>query len=143
MAKGEQNQRISKFSGMLIFILIAALLWLIIKLSDTYTVSIPFAIHYTDVPADQMIQNEEPEIIATATITGFKLLNYYFTRKQKRKIDVSLKEVKYRSSDTKTYYYNSRYIGDKISEFLNTNPSDVHLNEDTHYFTMRDRKSVV
>ena len=136
MVKGEQIQGIRKFSGMLIFILIAALLWLIIKLSNFYTVSVPFAIHYVDVPADQMIKNEEPELMATVTTSGFKLLNYYFIRKVNRKIDISLKEVKYKKSDTETYYYNSRYIVEKISDFLSTNPSEIHLNEDTHYFTM-------
>jgi len=136
MVKGEQIQGIRKFSGMLIFILIAALLWLIIKLSNFYTVSVPFAIQYVDVPADQMIKNEEPELMATVTTSGFKLLNYYFIRKVNRKIDISLKEVKYKKSDTKTYYYNSRYIVEKISDFLSTNPSEIHLNEDTHYFTM-------
>lgn len=136
MAKVEQTQGVKKFSGMLIFILFAALLWLIIKLSNSYTVSIPFAIYYVDIPAGQMIQNEEPELIATVTTTGFKLLNYYFIRKDNRKIDISLKEVKYKNSDTRTYFYNSRYIVEKIAEFLATIPSEIHLNEDTHYFTM-------
>ena len=64
MAKEEQSQGFRRFSGMIVFILIAATLWLIIKLSDTYTVTVPFAIHYVDIPASQLIQDNDQEINA-------------------------------------------------------------------------------
>ena len=44
MAKETQRQGVRGLSGVIIFTLVAALLWLIIKLSDTYTVTVPFAI---------------------------------------------------------------------------------------------------
>ena len=136
MAKVEQSQGLKRFSGMIVFILISTLLWLIIKLSDTYTVTVPFAIHYTDVPASQLISNNGQEVSATVKTSGFKLLNYYFVGRNDRKIDVSLKDIRYQKSDVNTFSFSSRYIIEKIGEFLATDATDVLLNDDIHYFTM-------
>ena len=136
MAKVEQAQGFRKFSGMIIFILTAALLWLIIKLSDTYTITVPFAIHYVDIPASQHISDNDQEINATVTTTGFKLLNYYFRSKKNRKIDISLHEVRYKQTDDKVYSYSSRYIIEKIGEYLASNPTDIQMNDDLQYFNM-------
>ena len=136
MAKEEHNHSIRSFSGMIIFILIAALLWLIIKLSDTYTVTVPFAIHYVDVPASQLIQVNNQEVNATVTTTGFKLLNYYFKPPKNRKIDISLRDAKYKKVDDNTYSYSSRIIIDIIGEFLSSNTNDIILTDDVQYFNM-------
>ena len=136
MAKEEQSQGFRRFSGMIVFILIAATLWLIIKLSDTYTVTVPFAIHYVDIPASQLIQDNDQEISASVTTTGFKLLNYYFKKRKNRKIDISLKEVKYKKTEDETYSFSSRYIIDEIGELLSSNANDIILTDDVQYFNM-------
>ncbi len=136
MAKEEHKQVVSGFSRMIIFILIAALLWLIIKLSDTYTVTVPFAIHYVEIPASQLIQENDQEVNATVTTTGFKLLNYYFKAKKNRTIEISLKEAKYKKTDDNVYSYSSRFIIDKIGEFLSSNTNDISLTDDVQYFNM-------
>ena len=136
MAKVEQGQGFRRFSGMIVFILIAATLWLIIKLSDTYTVTVPFAINYVDIPASQIIDNNSEEVNLTVSTTGFKLLNYYFKSKKKRCIDISLKEVKYKKNEDKVYSYSSRFIIDKVGEFMATNTNDITMTDDVQYFTM-------
>ena len=93
MAKVGQSQGLRRFSGMMTFILISTLLWLIIKLSDTYTVTVPFAVHYVDIPASQLISDNDQEVSASVKTSGFKLLNYYLRNKGNRKIDVSLKDI--------------------------------------------------
>ena len=135
MAKDEQNQSLRRFSVMIIFILIAALLWLIIKLSDTYTVTSPFAIHFVEIPADHLVTNDS-KVSATMTTTGFKLLNYYFKTKPNRKIEISLKEVKYKQFDTNRYSINGRFVEEKIAEFMSTSPADINLVDENAYFTM-------
>lgn len=136
MAKDEQNQGFRRFSGMIVFILVAGLLWLIIKLSDTYTVTVPFAIHYVDIPASQLIQENDQEVNATVTTSGFNLLNYYFVRKPYRKVEISLKESKYRKTDNHQYSYSSRIVEEKIGDFFATSSTDIHINDDIQYFTM-------
>ena len=112
------------------------MLWLIIKLSDTYTVTVPFAVHYVDIPASQLISDNGQEVSASVKTSGFKLLNYYLRNKDNRKINVSLKDIRYQKSDVNTYSFSSRYIVEKIGEFLATDASDIMLNDDIHYFTM-------
>ena len=136
MAKVEQTQGLRRFSTMIVFIMIAGLLWLIIKLSDTYTVTVPFAIHYTDIPASQLIQNNDQTVNATVTTTGFKLLNYYSKRRTKRAIEISLKDVKYKTIDENTYSFSSKFIIDQIGEMLSSNPNEINLTDDTQYFSM-------
>lgn len=136
MAKGEQNQGFKSLSSMLIFIIIAALLWLIIKLSDTYTITLPFAINYVEIPADQLITDEDYEIEATVTTTGFKLLNYYFVPRHSRKIDISLKETKYKLTENDTYSYSSRYVEEEIAKFISASSTDIQLKDDVQYFQM-------
>ena len=136
MAKDEQKQGVSGFTKLVFFILIAGLLWLIIKLSDTYTVTVPFAIHYVDIPASQLIENNDEEVNVTVTTSGFKLLNYYFKTKKNRKIDISLKDVKYKKNEDKIYSYNSRIIIDLVGEMLSSNATDITMTDDVQYFTM-------
>ena len=136
MAKVGQSQGLRRFSGMMTFILVSTLLWLIIKLSDTYTVTVPFAVHYVDIPASQLISDNGQEVSASVKTSGFKLLNYYLRNKGNRKINVSLKDIRYQKSDVNTYSFSSRYIVEKIGEFLATDASDIMLNDDIHYFTM-------
>ena len=136
MAKVEQTHGFRRFSGMIFFILVAATLWLIIKLSDTYTVTVPFAINYVDIPASMLIEDSDQEVNATVTTSGFKLLNYYFKNKKNRSIDISLKEAKYKKSGDKVYFYSSRFIIDQIADFLASSANDIQLTEDVQYFNM-------
>lgn len=136
MAKEEQSHGFKRLSILVFFILVSGLLWLIIKLSDTYTVTIPFAIHYVDIPASQIVLDNGQEVNATITTTGFKLLNYYFSVHKNRKVDISLKDVKYKKTEDKMYSYSSRFIVDKIAEYMSSNANDIMLADDTQSFNM-------
>ena len=136
MAKETQKQGVSGFSTMLIFMLVAGLLWLIIKLSDTYTVTVPFAIHYVDIPASMLIENNDEDVNVTVSTSGFKLLNYYFKSKKNRKIVISLKEVKYKKNEDKVYSFSNRFIIDKVGEMLSSNTADITMADDVQSFNM-------
>ena len=136
MAEGSHKQNIRSISGMLICMLISALLWLIIKLTVVYTVTEPFAIKFTDIPADQIIQNDNYHVEATMTTTGFKLMNYYLTPKNKREIELSLKDINYKKTSFETYSYSKRFLEEKIAEFIGATTTDVLVNEEMQYFVM-------
>ena len=136
MAEGSHKQNIKSISGMMIFIIISALLWLIIKLTLVYTVTEPFAIKFVDIPADQIIQNDNYHVEATITTTGFKLINYYLKTKNKRVIVLSLKDINYKKTTFETYSYSKRYLEDKIAEFIGASTSDIQVNDELQYFVM-------
>lgn len=136
MAKDSKSQGIRLLSGMVVFIIISAFLWLTIKLSDTYTVTEPFAIHYVDVPADQIIPNDNYHFEATMTTTGFKLLQYYFKAKEKRKVDVSLTEIIYKKINFETYSYSARYLEEAVANYLGAGNVEVKLTDENQVFVM-------
>lgn len=136
MAEGSHRQNIRSISGMLICMLIAALLWLIIKLTVVYTVTEPFAIRFTDIPADQIIQNDNYHVDVTMTATGFKLMNYYLKAKNNREIELSLKEINYKKTNFETYSYSKRFLEEKIAEFIGVNTTDVIISDESQYFVM-------
>lgn len=136
MAKDSHKQNIRSLSGMLLCVLIAALLWLIIKLTLVYSVTEPFAIKYVDIPADQIIQNDNYHVDATITTTGFKLMKYYFIGKNKRVITLSLKDISYKKSSFETYCYSKRFLEESISEFLGVTTNEISVAEELQYFVM-------
>ena len=59
-----------------ICVLIAAVAWLLIKLSNTYTVTYNFKINYTDLPVDQKITSvADSNVNVSFTAKGFSLMN--------------------------------------------------------------------
>ena len=136
MAEGSGNQNFKSITGMIICIIIAALLWIIIKLTVEYTVTEPFAIRFTDIPADQIIQNENYRVEATMTTTGFKLMNYYLKAPKNREIQLSLKDINYKKTNFETYSYSKRYLEESIAEFINTTSNEVQVADELQYFVM-------
>ncbi|MBR6091875.1 MAG: hypothetical protein IKQ09_03575 [Bacteroidales bacterium] len=136
MAEGSGNQNFKSITGMIICIIIAALLWIIIKLTVEYTVTEPFAIRFTDIPADQIIQNENYRVEATMTTTGFKLMNYYLKAPKNREIQLSLKDINYKKTNFETYSYSKRYLEESIAEFINATSNEVQVADELQYFVM-------
>jgi hypothetical protein len=136
MAEGSGNQNFKSITGMIICIIIAALLWIIIKLTVEYTVTEPFAIRFTDIPADQIIQNENYRVEATMTTTGFKLMNYYLKAPKNREIQLSLKDINYKKINFETYSYSKRYLEESIAEFINATSNEVQVADELQYFVM-------
>lgn len=136
MAEGSGNQNFKSITGMIICIIIAALLWIIIKLTVEYTVTEPFAIRFTDIPADQIIQNENYRVEATMTTTGFKLMNYYLKAPKNREIQLSLKDINYKKINFETYSYSKRYLEEKIAEFISATTNEVQVADELQYFVM-------
>lgn len=121
---------------MIICIVIAALLWLIIKLTLVYSVTESFAIKFTDIPADQIVQNDNYHVEATMTTTGFKLLNYYRRAPKNRVIVLSLKDINYKKSNFETYSYSKRYLEESIAEFISATTNEVQIADELQYFVM-------
>lgn len=136
MAEDARNQSFKSLSGMIICIVIAALLWLIIKLTLVYSVTESFAIKFTDIPADQIVQNDNYHVEATMTTTGFKLLNYYRRAPKNRVIVLSLKDINYKKSNFETYSYSKRYLEESIAEFISATTNDVQIADELQYFVM-------
>jgi len=112
-------------------------------MSDTYTIQTNFKVCYADVPADKyMSENCSFDQRVTITNSGFKLMRCYLTRKSKRVVKISLKDVPYRyESEDSSYSYSGRYICQAVADFLRLNVNGISISDNTIYFSMQNLKT--
>ena len=140
--KNKDSQTFKQFSSMMIFVVIAALFWLLIKLSSNYTVTEPLTINIKDTPADLVLTNGTQKIKVTLSTSGFELLNYYFKPISRRKVDISLEEVPLHKDGESTYSFNSSYAKEKIANFLTLEPSEISFDENRIILNMEQLDSI-
>ena len=130
MVRNKQEQQSPhQFSGILFFVTIATLFWLLIKLSANYTVTEPLTIGIKDAPADLVVINGNQELKVTLSTSGFELLNYYFKPASKRKVNISLEEVHLHKDSESTYSFSISYAKERVAKFLTIEPSNVSFDE--------------
>ncbi|MEM5566438.1 CdaR family protein [Psychroserpens sp. AS72] len=77
-----QSVKSKKLNVFGLFFLLAFLILVITKLSDTYVETIPFKIQYKNLPDKNIITLDSiPSVNVTVSTHGFKLLSYYFQNK--------------------------------------------------------------
>ena len=140
--KKNKSQTFQQLSNMTTFVTIAALLWLLIKLSSNYTVTEPLTINIKDAPADLILTNGTQKIKVTLSTSGFELLNYYFKPNSRRKVDISLEEVPLHKDSESTYSFGSSYAKEKIASFLTLEPNEVSFDENRITLNMEQLDSV-
>ena len=140
--KKNKSQTFQQLSNMMTFVTIAALLWLLIKLSSNYTVTEPLTINIKDAPADLILTNGTQKIKVTLSTSGFELLNYYFKPNSRRKVDISLEEVPLHKDSESTYSFGSSYAKEKIASFLTLEPNEVSFDENRITLNMEQLDSV-
>lgn len=127
---------------MMTFVFIAALLWLIIKLSTNYTVTEPLTINMKDAPSNMILTNGTQKIKVTLSTSGFELLHYYFKPKSRRTVDISLEEVPLHKNSESTYSFSSSYAKEKVANFLTIEPSEVSFDENRIMLNIEQLDSV-
>ncbi|MDG5491719.1 YbbR-like domain-containing protein [Psychroserpens sp. SPM9] len=76
LLKSVKNKRLNVFG---LFFLIAFLILVVTKLSETYVETIPFNIAYNNLPDTNIITlDSTPKVNVTVSTHGFNLLSYYF-----------------------------------------------------------------
>lgn len=73
----EQAQNNKKLRIFLFFLSLSFVFWLLINLSKTYTIDIPFRLNYVDLPAKKLFQSDpENKIVLSLKTAGFKIVRY-------------------------------------------------------------------
>ena len=140
--KKNKPQAFQQFSSMMTFVIIAALFWLLIKLSSNYTVTEPLTINIKDAPADLVLTNGTQKIKVTMSTSGFELLHYYFKPTSRRKVDISLEEVPLHRDSESTYSFGNSYAKEKIANFLTLEPNEISFDENRITLNMEQLDSV-
>ena len=131
----------SKFLTFLVFLLISAALWFLIKLTKDYTTQTEFIVVYTEVPASKWISTPEQQVKLSFVADGFATLRHNLVRPQRRVVSLSLEEVPYRLEGGNTYSYNTQYVAEKVADWLGVPSGNVTFNDDKQYFNMEELQS--
>ena len=138
----KESHSLQQFSSFLLFFTIAALLWLIITLSASYTVTEPLTINFKDAPANLIVTNDTQKINVTLSSRGFDLLHYYLKPVSRRKVDISLEEVPLHKDSESTYSFGSSYAKEKIANFLTIESGKISFDENKIMLNMEQLDSV-
>ena len=140
--KKQESQTLQQFSSIFFFVAVAALLWLVIKLSANYVVTEPLTLNMKDAPSDLIITNETQKINVTLSTSGFELLNYYFKPSSRRKVDISLEEVPLHKDSEGTYSFSSSFAKEKVAKFLTIEPNEVSFDDNRIILNMEQLDSL-
>lgn len=140
--KKQETQTLQQFSSIFFFVAVAALLWLVIKLSANYVVTEPLTLNMKDAPSDLIITNETQKINVTLSTSGFELLNYYFKPSSRRKVDISLEEVPLHKDSEGTYSFSSSFAKENVAKFLTIEPNEVSFDDNRIILNMEQLDSI-
>ena len=125
----------------LFFLIISALLWFIIKLTDDYSTQTEFLVRYTEIPANKWMSSPEQRVKLSFVGDGFATLHHHLVRPQKRVVEIPLSEVNYRLEGGNTYSYSGQYVAERVARWLDVPISSVTMSDDKQYFNMEDLQS--
>ena len=128
----------TKFLTFLVFLLISAALWFLIKLTKEYTTQTEFTVVYTEVPASKWLSTPEQKVKLSFVADGFATLRHNLVRPQRRLVSISLEEVPYRLEGGNTYSYGSQYVAEQVAEWIGVPSGNVTVNDDKQYFNMEE-----
>lgn len=136
MKTNNDKSGLKKISAVFLFTCISALMWLIIKLSNNYIVTLPFNIEIIEQPVNQTLPENNYSIEAAIEASGYKLLNYYLRPERLRGIVVSLKDTKYKKTEDDKYSFATVTIKELIANLMKINANEVSVKENDFIFTM-------
>lgn len=131
------------FFTFLVFVVISAAAWFVVKLSEDYTTQVQFRLRIEDVPADKWLSPAEQTAKLSMTTNGFNTLRYKMIREQRRVVYLPLSEVSYRLERGTTYSFGSPYVSERVAALLSVSASDLTMNDDKVYFNLDPLKSKV
>ena len=131
----------SKVLTFLVFLVISAVLWFLIKLTKEYTSQTSFFVTYTEVPVNKWVSTSQQAVKLSFVADGFITLRHNLVRKQYRTITIPLNEVTYRLEGGNTYSYSSQYVAGRVADWLGVPTGSVTINDDKQFFNMEDLQS--
>lgn len=131
----------SRVLTFLVFLVISAVLWFLIKLTKEYTSQTSFFVTYTEVPVNKWVSTSQQAVKLSFVADGFITLRHNLVRKQYRTITIPLNEVTYRLEGGNTYSYSSQYVAERVADWLGVPTGSVTINDDKQFFNMEDLQS--
>lgn len=121
----------------LFFLVLSAFFWLLIKLSDKYTVTYIFKLQFTDVPAELWMPTKDThEIKVSIHTTGYNILKVKLLKSANPRLSIPLNEVPYRRQNDNLYSISAQSLRDELSSSINIDGGELLFNENEIFFRL-------
>lgn len=122
----EEKKRKGNTLIFIICLFIAALFWLLIKLSDDYSENIEFRVEYYNIPAkERLTEIIDSTLRIKVSTNGFNMLK--FNNNDANKLIVDLNECELNETSKNTYFINTRGLQRQISENYSIPEENIQL----------------
>lgn len=136
-AKKTRNERFSVFA---ICLILAMLIWILIKISETHTTTIEYPLEYVNLSTDKVLVNKSDSIIILKVEAfGYKLISEKYFQKH-NPIVIDFKKLKLKKSIKHCYssYIVTSQILNQISSQLNYSSELQSISPDTLFLELED-----
>lgn len=113
----------------LLFVFLASVLWLLIKLSDEYTYTLSIPVSFNDLPADVwMSAQADKQLNLSLRSHGFAIVRLkYF--KRINSLEISLDEIPWRKRSQTEYYIHTTNLRSLTADMLNISEGEIDFEE--------------
>ncbi len=119
----------NRLSVFLLFVFVSTILWLLIKLSDNYSMSFDLPVTFEDLPNDKWLAEQTDQTLKlTINSRGFVIFRATYLRNV-RQLPVSLKLIPYRKRSQNEYYINTANLRTLVAEAFNINDTEIEFEE--------------
>lgn len=133
--KGNDKKRI-RLGVYIVCVVLASFFWLMIKLSQEYTVKLTVPIEFTDVPAEYTVGGAAVDKIDTyVSAPGFVLFALRYGKLVKT-VKISLKTVAYRKINQTDYFISSGILKELIANGVGLSEDNFRLEDDQLMFKL-------
>jgi len=141
MPEGQKLEFRKKILMFSVFLLIAALIWLLNALSKNYTTVIEYPLAYTDFPEGRVFVGEMPEHLdLRINAHGYAILRYKtFGKSDPISFKVSAFNLSRSGNDSSRAFILTRYLKDQVSRQLPAGIQLLEIKPDTLHFRFAER----
>jgi hypothetical protein len=126
-----------------ICVLLSAFFWLMIKLSQDYTINIRVPVVFTGIPAEYTVSGQKVNTLhATVNERGFVLLRLHYA-KMIKPVEISLTTVPYRKINQNEYFISSGNLKVLLAAALGLDEINIGMKEDQLSFRLDNLATAV
>lgn len=141
----EKIKRRKKLAVFLVFLLFSSILWLLIKLSNVYSITTEVKLNFADAPFNVWIN--EKDLVQTITVNvsaqGFRLIRLRYFSGKTHPVRISLEKVPLRKLNQNVHYILLLNIKDVIKSGLKMDEADISFTDNEIYlnsFSVNEKK---
>jgi YbbR domain-containing protein len=119
-------------------VLVSILFWILIKLSDTYTVPYAFHVNYTNIPKEKRLTSiTDSTVNVNVTARGFEIIKLNLFENMDI-LEINLDNFSLMKKEGLEYYVYTGELTEKLADIIGVPKKNVHFSKNTLSFTLTE-----